>query len=636
MNPVQAAIARVAGLDETIQTFEAERLDMANVLESIVATNQMMERQLEDLDYLNLFDPNGISEVLPGGPERKKTLTRLRRMRHDNPIAKQAVKLMVRFTLGRGIQWVITSDQVDPGAQPPPTQLPVDQQPSRGLVPIKFTDSSPKASNGAGGNPFAKSPSQAAKEASQVVSDQQDNDPIRNIWMEFVSDTENKLAFTTHKSLQVMLDQVITDGEKFYICFESPGVTPYLKVTEIPVEEIEEIIYDPNNRLRPVYYRRQFIEKKYNGANQQYEPDGAPKSLFYLDYRITDDDLTKIKGIKIPKAKIGEGKVRHILINDLQTKTGIRGVSELYASREWFRVFKEFMEGRAAINQAAQAISYVRKIKGGPAAVASMSGRIGGLPTGESLDNTEVQKLTRPVKAAVYNENQAVELDWMKTDTGAQNAKEDARMLLATGGAGVSTMVHYFGEGGDANLATAQSMELPMVKSYEDWQQFVEDFFIGWFEYVLRLANESEDPKSISEDVQRFGITFPPIITQDVVKFTTAWAQVVRDIAPNNMVIRKESIRAILGILQVANIDALMPAVEAEMEQAELQRQADKQAMLDSLNNPANPMNPANPNDPNADGTAPTKIPNADGQGPNFKRLAAGKGEKVSNGPKSA
>jgi hypothetical protein len=53
----------------------------------------------------------------------------------------------------------------------------------------------------------------------------------------------------------------------------------------------------------------------------------------------------------------------------------------------------------------------------------------------------------------------------MKTDTGAAGAKEDAHMLLATAGAGVSTMVHYFGEGGDANLATAQSMELPMVKA---------------------------------------------------------------------------------------------------------------------------------------------------------------------------
>lgn len=632
MNRVQEAIAQVVGLDNVFtelqqkqEEFQTERLEIADVLENLIASNLMLERQLEDLDYLNVYDPNAIMEVLPGGKDRKKTLVRLRRMRHDNPIAKQAVKLMVRFTLGKGIQWVITSDQVDPGAQPPPDVAPAIDQPSRGLVPIKFVDPSktPK-------KPIP-TPAQAAKEATQVITDQQDNDPVRNIWMEFCSDTENKLAFTTHKSLQVALDQIITDGEKFYVCFESPGVTPYLKVTEIPVEEIDDIIYDPNNRLRPVWYLRRFQEKIYDGKDQMYKPSGNPKNLYYRDYRITDEELAKIKGIKIAKAQMGEGKIRHVMINDLATKAGIRGVSELYASREWFRVFKEFMEGRAAINQAAQAISYVRKIKGGPSAVAAMGNTFGGKKVGEAFDNTDVQKLTRPVPAAVYDHNQGVDLDWMKTDTGAQNAKEDARMLLATGGAGVSTMVHYFGEGGDANLATAQSMELPMVKSYEDWQQFVEDFFIGWFEYVLRISNQETDEKDIQEDVRRFGITFPPIITQDVVKFTTAWAQVVRDIAPNNMVVRKEAMRAVLGILQIANIDALMPAIEAEMAAAEAQRVADKQAMLDSLNNPMN-------QDPNAppDLTAPTKIPNADGQGPNFKRLAAGRGEKVSNGPKSA
>jgi hypothetical protein len=68
---------------------------------------------------------------------------------------------------------------------------------------------------------------------------------------------------------------------------------------------------------------------------------------------------------------------------------GRRGVSELYASRDWFKVFKSFMEGRAAINEAAQSISYKRKIKGSPAAVARFQNKLGSLTTGYEQDGSE-------------------------------------------------------------------------------------------------------------------------------------------------------------------------------------------------------------------------------------------------------
>lgn len=627
MNTVQEAIARVVGFDNKFASQDAELQEITSVMEHLIADNQMLQREIEDLDYLNLFESNQIQEILPLR-DRRKAVARLRRLRHDNPLAKQAVKLIIRFTLGRGVQWVLAQDKADPPASPSPTLLPVDQQRSSGIVPIRFTDSTPPPKG-----------SKVSEAEVPVASDtppngQQDlNDPERAIIQAFWQAPDNKLAFTTHRMMQQCLDELVTDGEKFYAAFEDPS-PPYVLVSEIPLEEINLTIYDPDNRLRPVLYRRQYQDMKYDAINEQLVPQGDPKVKYYWDYRIiAEDQKDLLKKIKIPLGKIDkDAHIFHVMVNEIWTKAGKRGVSELYSSREWFRVFREFMEGRAAINQAAQAISYLRKVKGSPTTVAKFSGKLGTMNVGDAADVdgiTSARRLSRPVQGAIYDSNEAVDLQWMHTDTGAQNAKEDARLLLMSAGAGVGTMVHYFGEGGDANLATAQSMELPMVKSYEDWQQIVESFNKDWFEYALRVAkgNDSAARDEAAEVIKRVGHTFPPIISQDVVKYTTAWAQIVRDLAPNNMVVKKEAIRAALAIMGVPNIDGLMPEIEQEMAHSELLRQQQAQAMIEFQ---ATAAKTAATNSPVAG-----NVPN-DGMDPNTKHLVAGKGVKTANGPKAA
>lgn len=605
LNRLQRGVARAIGLDDVLTAQESQIDHVMDVMEHLISDNQMLQRQIEDMDYLNLFDMNSIQEVLPVR-DRKKMLARLRRLRHDNPLAKQSVKLIIRFTLGKGIQWVLAEAPDDTSLTTAGDDLaPADEEnESTGPRPPEPTK-------------LIQLPRAARSRQEQVVDT---SDEIRTILAAFWNAPDNKLAFTNHKAMQQMLDDIVTDGEKFYACFESE-VEPYLLVSEIPLEEIDNTIYDPDNRLKPCLYVRRHQDQIWDDAIPGYKPVGKPKTTYYWDYRIKEEDKEELfKRIKVPKSKIDQdAKVRHVMINDLMTKNGKRGISELYASREWFRVFREFMEGRATINQAAGAISYTRKIKGSPATVARFSGKLGGLPVGDTSENlSDIRKLTKPLQGAVYDTNEGMDIDWMKTDTGAANAKEDARLLLATAGAGVGFMVHYYGEGGDANLATAQAMELPMVKTFEDWQQFVEDFILEWFRYVLRIANGEENSTQTEDDIQRVGIVVPPIVSQDVVKYTTSWAQIVRDISPNNPIVKKQAIRGVLAVMGVPNIDAIMPEIEAEMARAEAQRIQQQQMMAEALKNPLAPQ-----------------VPN-EALDPNTKHLAAGKGEKAANGPKTA
>ena len=527
------------------------------------------------------------------------------------------MKRRISFTLGKGVQWVLARD---------PENVPEDSaEPGLGSRPPLEVVPGGAAAGNTGAPPptrFVQLPRYARSRQEQAPEDDQIRDIIQGFW----NDPDNQLAFTTHNGLKRWLDDTVTDGEKFYTCFIG-SVAPYLKIAEVPVEEIVQIIYDPDNRLKPVFYKRTWQPMVYDGESDMYKPDGSPKSMYYVDYRISDEELTELrKKIKIPQRKIyDKAKIRHIMINEIWTRNGKRGLSDLYASREWFKVFREFMEGRASINAAAQAISFIRKIKGGPTQVAQFGGKFGGVPVGGTAEGTtELRKLTRPVAGAIYDTNPAVDLEWMKADTGANNAKEDARLLLATAGAGMGTMLHYFGEGGDANLATAQSMELPMVKSYEDWQQFTQDFLMEWFRYLLTVALDDEEEVALA--MKRLGMIFPPIISQDVVKYTTSWSQIVRDIAPNNPSVQRQAIRAVLSIMGVPNIDAMMEEIEADMAKA----QAQKEEMRNNLLNAGVPVDEKGKPAPPVVG----QIPNS-GLDPRTKALTAGK-VAASNGTKPA
>ena len=635
MNRVQEAVAEVLGITEIIEAKESQlqqvqtekeqvetdyqgRISSAEeqlqeiqrAMEAVVSDNRMLSRAFEDLDYLNLYDLTHIQDVLPQA-NKASTIKKLRQLRHENPLAKQGIRLITRFTLGKGIRWITK------------------------------------------------------------------NDDVRNALNDFWNDDENKILLTTHTSMKEFVDEVATDGEKFFACFEAPNVAPYLKLAEVPMEEIVDIIYDPDNRRVPVYYKRKFKELIYDGKKERYEARPGQrqkdKILFYRDYRVKDERIEEIKDrVKIPESKLARAedkdiKMMHSYVNPLWTRNGRRGISELFASREWFRVFREFMQDRAIINRAATAIAAKRTVKGGPAAVAQMSGKLGGVSMGQTdREIGQIGTLTRPVAGAVYDHNEAVDLDWMKTDTGAANAKEDGRMLLMTGGTGMGTSVHYFGEGGDANLATAQAMELPMVKNYEDWQTWLQSFFMELFEYVLHLAFgedipfESRVSEAISDPITRpdqFKLVagdlqaparieikepektsvwdvvswdFPPIISKDVVKHMTAWAQLTQQVAPGDSVVKIEAIKGALSVLGVPNVDQLMDKIIAEEEALQAQREAQRLAMLDNLANDGQGPDPAgNGKDgPNVPGW--TKA--GSGADATTKRLANGKPEPERNG----
>lgn len=509
---------------ERIVALETDLSAQNHALESLVSQTTMYQRQLEDMQYIDLsgYGTAAQDEILPYA-KKLGVIQRIRRLRHENPIAKQSMKLIVRAVFGRGVTYKIKDDSI------------------RAIVDAIW------------------------------------NDPV------------NQAVLTSHKAMKRRFDEKLTDGEWFPVLFAADAA-PWLRIGRVKMEEITDIIYDPDHDEVPVWYRREWRPRVYdpsdnNGKGGWKVETGDPKVMYYRDWRVTDEALADIedRGLVIPEGKQADGLIYHCLVNEVRMRSGWRGISELYASREWFRVFKDFMEDRGAMNAMANAMSVRRRVKGGPAAVASFANRIGGVQVSPvpGDDNTPViPRLTRPMAGAVYNYNEGIDIDLERVDTGATNAQADARLLLLAGAAGVGTNITQLGEG-SAALSSAQVMDLPVRKSHEDWQsdqaaEFSE--ILGFGVWVAKSKPADQTPLDFAKEI---AWRFPPINADDVVKQITAFAQWSQQIAPGNNEVRRLAIVGGMNALGIPDADQNMDEILAEEKRLADQKEAEQKMRLD-------------------------------------------------------
>lgn len=320
---------------------------------------------------------------------------------------------------------------------------------------------------------------------------------VARIVDEFWEDPVNLAAFTSHQSQKEALDGLFTDGDMFLTLFPNKeDGTVQLGILDALF--VEDIITDPENARVAKWYKARKPDTSYSFSSNAWEPRTAGDFTYYRDWRNTD--APGGKGAP-KKSDISEGLIYHVRIN----RRGKFGESELAAALDWLKAHKDFMEDRASLNRAAAQIAWKKKRKGGASDIAQEVQRLQ-----SSLINNVTRYESNPpaVSASTIVENEGSELSWVKTDTGGQSALADERVMRMMAGAGMGGIPnHYFGDEANANLATATSMELPLLKSYEDWQKLWGDVVSDIIQFVLSVAHEAgrigerDDSRRYSERV---------------------------------------------------------------------------------------------------------------------------------------
>jgi len=285
-------------------------------------------------------------------------------------------------------------------------------------------------------------------------------------------------------------DKLLVDGEVFFAIFL--GAKGEAKIRLIDPLEITEIITNPDDKEDVRYYRRQWTDTT-NTPHDDY-------------YRST----TNIKNVAAPSLgkasvqKTDDALIYHLTYNTISQ----RGNPLLLPALDWIKQYRRFLASRVAVMLAYARFAWKTKVKGGQAAVDAIKA-----------------KTDKQVIAAGSNqiENMGVDMTPIKTESGASSASQDARMIKLQICAAVGIPEQYFGDISTGNLATAKTVELPLIKMFQSYQQIWSDTYKDINEVVLAHDKVSEDKWYVDMD-------FPAISPVDYAAMAISIQQIIQSI----------------------------------------------------------------------------------------------------------
>lgn len=366
-------------------------------------------------------------------------------------------------------------------------------------------------------------------------------------------------AYWNHKDNQPVLssrgqrrssNQLLVDGEIFFAMFLGKEV----RVRLINPLEIIEIITNPDDRDDERYYKREWSDAQ-----------GGFHTDYYCSHRNLKDKSCKDSAGKIIQAT---QDAQHVVVYHMADNTlGQRGMPLLLPALDWIKQYRRFLASRVAIMLALARFAWKNKVQGGATAVATAKA---------VFNETEVPA------GSVMVENMGSDLQPIRTDTNARGAYDDGRMLKLQVAAAVGIPEQYFGDISIGNLATAKTVELPMMKMFQSYQAIWSDAFKDMDEIVLEHAGVDTDTH-VDRD-------FPAITPEDVAAVSQALGQLTAAI-PKLADIR-DVIQVALLSLGINNTKEVLDELEKQEQEAEQKKAKEPPPPIPTTDENGNPLPP--------------------------------------------
>lgn len=284
--------------------------------------------------------------------------------------------------------------------------------------------------------------------------------------------------------------------------------TGAVAVRGVPMEEIRDIVCNPDDRTEPWYYLRAYSDVRGRRhevllPDWQYDPAGKP-TLYNVGGRTYEVDWS----IRIHHVKVGG--FAHMRF----------GVPETFSGLDWSRAYKEFLEDWATIVRSYARFAWKRTTKGGKAGVAAAKSKMHTGVGAASLYDTNPP----PVAGAMAIMSEGNDLQPIRT-AGATTSAEDGRRMLLMVAAAMGIPETFFGDASVGSLATAESLDRPTELKFRDRQSLWADWLDELIQYAIdraMLAPSGSLPMGLAEDDWHLDIDFPPILEQDTDKTISA------------------------------------------------------------------------------------------------------------------
>ena len=308
-----------------------------------------------------------------------------------------------------------------------------------------------------------------------ILTVPEENTETEKVFREFWAHPSN-VGITSPAGQRKSSDQVLIDGELFFaVWIETVGSKKIARIRRLSALEITQIITDPDDAEDVRYYKREWTDT----FNQK------QLAVYRSWMNVKDEAVGQVRATDNTNGAV----VFHLAINTI----GQRGNSLLTPAIDWIKLHRQFLASRAAIMLALARFAWKQKVKGGANAVAAVKAQ---------LDGEE------PEAASVAIENEGVNLEPLSPNSRAQNAYQDGRQLKHQVFSAVGWPEHYYGDVSTGNLATSKTVELPVTKQCQTYQNAWVTLYTQIIQYVMSQSGVADDRLAVDID-------FPAITPED-------------------------------------------------------------------------------------------------------------------------
>lgn len=382
------------------------------------------------------------------------------------------------------------------------------------------------------------------------------DDPEAQKWLdEFWRDPINRMDLNLEKHVR----ELALFGEQCWPVFVNE-ITGFTRLGKVDPAAIEKVITDPDNIAVAIG----IVVRASNGQRRLYR-------VIY-----NGDDLN-LFGIGARKLREGmqDGECFFYRINDLSN--GKRGRSDLLSAIDFADAYEQFLFGEVEGAVAKRMVTWDVTIKNA---------------TPEEVEE-RARTIAPPQPLSVRVHNEAEEWECLTPDLKSSDGEVTSRLIRNHILGGGTVPEHWFGGGGDVNLATASAMGEPTYKVFSQRQRLLKAILEDVARYVIRRRMDALGVAEFaSQPEYQPRALFPELTARDVAKYTTALQQVVVSAAQavNAGVMSEETAVKLISLIAGLLGLELDPVEELKAARADAARRGEQDAFI---NPPAAAIVPA-------------------------------------------
>lgn len=359
----------------------------------------------------------------------------------------------------------------------------------------------------------------------QGVSVKAEHPDVDAVVQRFWDDPKNQVELTGHQARTLKEAELQTTGNLCFVCFTNRA-TGRVRLRTIDVDEITDIITNPEDRKDPWLYRREWTATTLAADGRQRT---ETHTAYYPDWRYHPTARpASVGGVPV----MWDTPVYHVKVGGLPTMRF--GVPETYQALDWARAYKEFLEDWHSIVKAYARFAWNLQVKGGRGAIAAAKSRLG---TTQNAAAGTVESNPPPLPGSTFIAGEGATLTPVRT-AGATTSAEDGRRSLLMVAAATGLPESFFGDVSVGTLATARSLDRPTELKFRDRQTLWADVLRDIIDYVIDRAALAPrgglrgeqapdedgdpvvtlalDPETGEPMSRRVDIAFPPILEHSV------------------------------------------------------------------------------------------------------------------------